>query len=81
MNVQLGPDAQPQRFADLDFTPFFLHPMDGPRGAANVQAALACCLARLQWRQSLQCTNGPKNPTSDVLARWIWDRLRVTLPL
>ena len=47
-------DAQPERFADLDFRMFYLQPMDGPDGAANVRAALAYCLAHPQWRLSLQ---------------------------
>ena len=51
---QVEPDAQPERFADLDFRMFYLQPLDGPDGAANVQAALAYCLANPQWRLSLQ---------------------------
>lgn len=51
---QLEPDAQPERFADLDFEYFFLQPMDGPHAAANTRAALAYCLAHPQWRLSLQ---------------------------
>jgi 7-carboxy-7-deazaguanine synthase (Cx14CxxC type) len=51
---QREPDAQPECFADLDFEKFFLQPMDGPDGAANVRAALAYCLAHPQWRLSLQ---------------------------
>lgn len=51
---QAEPDAQPERFADLDFAMFYLQPMDGPDGAQNVRAALAYCLAHPQWRLSLQ---------------------------
>jgi len=51
---QTEPDAQPERFAELDFRMFYLQPMDGPDGAANVRAALAYCLAHPQWRLSLQ---------------------------
>jgi 7-carboxy-7-deazaguanine synthase len=51
---QSEPDAQPERFADLDFEFFFLQPMDGPEAAANTRAALAYCLAHPQWRLSLQ---------------------------
>lgn len=51
---QVEPDAQPERFADLDFAMFFLQPMDGPNGAANMRAALDYCLAHPQWRLSLQ---------------------------
>lgn len=47
-------DAPPERFATLDFTHFFLQPMDGPRLAENTQAAMAYCLAHPQWRLSLQ---------------------------
>ena len=51
---QVEPDAQPECFADLDFHLFYLQPMDGPAGAANVRAALDYCLAHPQWRLSLQ---------------------------
>lgn len=47
-------DAPPERFATLDFTHFFLQPMDGPRLAENTQVAMAYCLAHPQWRLSLQ---------------------------
>ena len=54
---QQQPDAQPERFAGLDFGAFFLQPMDGPttdETRANMQAALAYCMAHPQWRLSLQ---------------------------
>ncbi len=51
---QAEPDAQPERFADLDFEQFRLQPMDGPDADANTRAALAYCLAHPQWRLSLQ---------------------------
>lgn len=51
---QAEPEAQPERFADLDFRMFYLQPMDGPHGAEHVRAALAYCLAHPQWRLSLQ---------------------------
>ncbi|MCU0623894.1 MAG: 7-carboxy-7-deazaguanine synthase [Gemmatimonadaceae bacterium] len=51
---QREPEAQPERFAHLAFERFSLQPMDGPDLAANVQAALAYCLAHPQWRLSLQ---------------------------
>lgn len=51
---QREPDAQPERFAHLDFERFSLQPMDGTDLAANVRAALAYCLAHPQWRLSLQ---------------------------
>ena len=54
---QLQADAQPERFASLEFNAFFLQPMDGPSAdatRANTAAALAYCLAHPQWRLSLQ---------------------------
>ena len=54
---QLQADAQPERFASLEFNAFFLQPMDGPTAEvtrANTAAALAYCLAHPQWRLSLQ---------------------------
>jgi 7-carboxy-7-deazaguanine synthase (Cx14CxxC type) len=47
-------DAPPSRFAALDFTHFFLQPMDGPALAENTRAAIEYCLAHPQWRLSLQ---------------------------
>lgn len=47
-------DAPPERFAGLEFTHFFLQPMDGPARDANTRAATAYCLAHPQWRLSLQ---------------------------
>ena len=54
---QTHPDAQPERFAGLDFADFLLQPMDTgePESTrANTRAALAYCLAHPQWRLSLQ---------------------------
>ncbi|GAC1694780.1 MAG: 7-carboxy-7-deazaguanine synthase [Gemmatimonadaceae bacterium] len=48
------PGAQPEAFAALEFTHFFLQPMDGPDAAGNTQRALAYCLAHPRWRLSLQ---------------------------
>ena len=48
------PGAQPGQFGHLDFTHFFLQPMDGPARDANTQAAMAYCLEHPPWRQSLQ---------------------------
>jgi organic radical activating enzyme len=48
------PDAQPERFAALDFRYFFLQPMDGPDCALNTQLAVEYCLAHPQWRLSVQ---------------------------
>jgi 7-carboxy-7-deazaguanine synthase (Cx14CxxC type) len=47
-------DAEPERFAGLDFRHFFLQPMDGPVRTANTEAAAAYCLAHPKWRLSLQ---------------------------
>lgn len=44
----------PEDFVNLDFTHFFLQPMDGPQQAENIQAAAAYCQAHPQWRLSLQ---------------------------
>ena len=46
--------APPERFANQNFTHFFLQPMDNADRAANTQAAIAYCLAHPQWRLSLQ---------------------------
>jgi 7-carboxy-7-deazaguanine synthase len=46
--------AAPERYADLDFTHFFLQPMDNPERTANTEAATRYCLAHPQWRLSLQ---------------------------
>lgn len=48
------PDALPERFAALDFTHFFLQPMDGPALDDNTQRALAYCMEHPQWRLSVQ---------------------------
>jgi 7-carboxy-7-deazaguanine synthase (Cx14CxxC type) len=47
-------DAQPERFEMLNFRHFFLQPMDGPERDANTRLTLEYCLARPQWRISLQ---------------------------
>ena len=46
--------ADPERYAHLPFTNFFLQPMDGPSREANTSAAIAYCMQRPQWRLSLQ---------------------------
>jgi 7-carboxy-7-deazaguanine synthase (Cx14CxxC type) len=51
---QVEPEAQPERFAELDFEQFFLQPMDGPLAAENTRLALEYCLAHPRWRLSLQ---------------------------
>ncbi len=46
--------AEPERYELLEFTHFFLQPMDGPQREANTRLAVAYCLAHPQWRLSLQ---------------------------
>ncbi|MEO8478106.1 MAG: 7-carboxy-7-deazaguanine synthase [Gemmatimonadota bacterium] len=48
------PEAMPPAFQDLDFDHHLLQPMDGPNQGANIQAAVAYCLAQPQWGLSLQ---------------------------
>jgi 7-carboxy-7-deazaguanine synthase (Cx14CxxC type) len=46
-----------QRLADyerLDFTHFYLQPMDGPRVEANTRLAIETCKANPKWKLSLQ---------------------------
>lgn len=47
-------EAQPELFQDLDFSHFFLQPMDGPDREANTKLAIQYCLTHPQWRLSLQ---------------------------
>ncbi|MDP4998760.1 MAG: 7-carboxy-7-deazaguanine synthase [Saprospiraceae bacterium] len=46
--------AEPDLFEELDFQHFFLQPMDGPRIGENTQKTIAYCLAKPQWRMSVQ---------------------------
>ncbi len=46
--------AEPERYAHLDFTHFFLQPMDSATRAENTEAAARYCLAHPRWRLSLQ---------------------------
>ena len=46
--------SEPSTFEHLDFTHFFLQPMDGPELQRNIRLAAAYCLARPRWRLSLQ---------------------------
>ena len=48
------PALMPDAVEGWDFAHFFVQPMDGPQQAANVQAAIAWCLANPKWRLSLQ---------------------------
>ncbi len=47
-------NALPERFEHLNFSHFFLQPMDGPQRERNTQLALQYCLEHPQWRLSLQ---------------------------
>ncbi len=51
---QVEPEAQPDRFADLDFEHFFLQPCDDANRSANTAAAIDYCLAHPRWKLSLQ---------------------------
>lgn len=46
--------AEPDRFEDLDFSHFYLQPMDGPDTARNTALALGYCLDHPQWSLSIQ---------------------------
>ena len=46
--------GDPERYRNLDFSHFFLQPMDGPDRARNTRLALEYCLAHPEWRLSLQ---------------------------
>ncbi len=46
--------ADPQLYAHLPFSNFFLQPMDGPARDANTRAAIDYCMRHPQWRLSLQ---------------------------
>jgi len=46
--------GEPDRYAGLAFTHFFLQPMDGPDRERNTQLSMAYCLSHPRWRLSLQ---------------------------
>ncbi len=46
--------AEPERYAQLAFSHFFLQPMDGPERVRNTRLATEYCLAHPGWRLSLQ---------------------------
>ncbi len=48
------PDLLPEEVENLDFTHFFLQPMDGPHRDVNTQRAVEYCLEHPRWRLSLQ---------------------------
>jgi 7-carboxy-7-deazaguanine synthase (Cx14CxxC type) len=54
---QTEPQAQPERFADMHFSHYFLQPMDSTDSAnidANIKAAIQYCLQNPHWKLSLQ---------------------------
>ena len=51
---QTEPEAQPERFAELQFEHFFLQPNDDNRQAENIAAAADYCMKHPEWRLSLQ---------------------------
>jgi len=51
---QAEPEAQPEKFAELDFVHFFLQPCDDADRAANTRDAIDYCLRHPQWKLSLQ---------------------------
>lgn len=44
----------PEQFVQMQFSHFFLQPMDGPNRAANTELAVQYCLKHPRWRLSLQ---------------------------
>lgn len=51
---QSEPEAQPERFENLDFSKFFLQPMDGPNLKENTKKTLKYCLEHPLWSMSIQ---------------------------
>lgn len=51
---QREPDAQPERFAGLEFVHHFLQPLDNEDKHNNTLAAIEYCLAHPRWKLSLQ---------------------------
>ncbi|HXE06325.1 MAG TPA: 7-carboxy-7-deazaguanine synthase [Acidobacteriaceae bacterium] len=47
-------EAEPERFAAMDFKNFFLQPMDGPQVRENTERAIRYCMENPQWRLSVQ---------------------------
>lgn len=48
------PDLDPASLEHLDFSEFFLQPMDGPELGENTREAMAYCLEHPRWRLSTQ---------------------------
>jgi 6-pyruvoyltetrahydropterin/6-carboxytetrahydropterin synthase len=58
-------------------------PVEDPAGWVRDFADISCAMQPLLDtidHYYLNEVEGLENPTSEVLARWIWDRLRATLP-
>lgn len=51
---QVETEAQPERFADLEFSHFYLQPMDSPQRQHNTELSVRYCLQNPQWRVSVQ---------------------------
>lgn len=51
---QPEPEAQPERFIDMEFSNFFLQPMDSADREENTRAAIRYCLDHPHWKLSLQ---------------------------
>jgi 7-carboxy-7-deazaguanine synthase (Cx14CxxC type) len=47
-------EAQPEKYANLDFRHFYLQPLDGPELESNTKLVLQYCLDHPKWRLSLQ---------------------------
>ena len=47
-------DGAPEQYEQMDFTHFYLQPMDGPAAAENTQLAMSYCLDQPRWRLSVQ---------------------------
>lgn len=51
---QVEPEAQPERFAALAFTHYYLQPLDDSHRRENTRAAIEYCLRHPRWKLSLQ---------------------------
>lgn len=51
---QVEPEAQPERFANFEFTHYYLQPLDDSRRHENTRAAIEYCLRHPRWKLSLQ---------------------------
>ena len=48
------PELDPEDYAEWTFDHWFIQPMDGPEGRANVERATQYCMQNPKWRLSLQ---------------------------